>query len=514
MAEEIELKLALRMQDQPRLLRQALLKTARQRQSALLDNIYYDTPDLALRRRGIALRLRRQGPLWLQTIKLAGTATAGLSSRPEWEIPYAGHFDFSAIEVKAVRDWLQRPRLLARLTPIFETRFRRTTWHFALPDGDVIFTLDRGWIIAGGQRENISELELELADAATGQVAALFALAHPLAARLPLTPATCSKAERGYRLHTGMAPQPAKATPIELDDTLSPLAAFRHIALACLDHLQQNHAGALSSDDPEYIHQMRVALRRLLAALRLFAPQLPEALPLRLKESFRPLVQQLGLARDLDVLQTEIVAPVLAALPDEPRLAQLSNAITLQRYRARSDVNAQLQAPAYGQTLLAALHTLLCQLPVADNPPAASTPPASPPLTLPAFAAAQLRRLHKTLLRRAQAAHAGDPVSLHALRIAVKRLRYALEFLAPLTRGTSSRRTLRRLAGTQDTLGQLNDLAQAGSLLMRCAGDDPQLREAVTLIGGWHGPRHARLLATVPEIVASLPKLRLPRLSM
>lgn len=509
MAEEIELKLALRPQDQPRLLRQAVLRSARHRQSAVLDNIYYDTPDLALRRRGIALRLRRQGPLWLQTVKLAGTATAGLSTRPEWEIPYSGHFDFSAIEAKAVRDWLQRPRLLARLSPVFETRFRRTTWRFALPEGDVLFTLDRGWIIAGGKREAISELELELADASTGQVAALFALAHPLAERLPLTPATCSKAERGYRLYTGAAQQPAKATAIELDDTWSPLAAFRHIALACLDHLQRNHAGALTSEDPEYIHQMRVALRRLLAALRLFAPQLPEMLTLRLKESFRPLVQQLGHVRDLDVLQTEIVAPVIKALPDEPRLAQLSSAITLQRYRARSDANVLLQAPGYGRTLLAALHTLLCQLPAAGNPSADALP-----LTLPAFAATQLRRLHKTLLRRARAAHAGDPVSLHALRIAIKRLRYALEFLAPLARGASSRRTLQRLAGAQDTLGQLNDLAQAGSLLMRCAGDDPQLREAVTLVGGWHGPRHAGLLATVPEIIATLPKLRLPRLRM
>lgn len=509
MAEEIELKLALRLQDQPRLLRQGVLKGASQRQATLLDNIYYDTPDLALRRHGIALRLRRQGPLWLQTVKLAGTATAGLSTRPEWEIPYTGHFDFSAIEVKAVRDWLQRSRLLACLSPVFETRFRRTTWRFDLPDGGVLLTLDRGWIIAGGQREIISELELELADAATGQVSALFALVHPLAARLPLTPATRSKAERGYQLHTGAPLQPVKAAAIELDDALSPLAAFRHIALACLDHLQQNHDGALTSDDPEYIHQMRVALRRLLAALRLFAPQLPEALPLTLKDAFRPLVQQLGHARDLDVLQTEIVAPVLAALPDEPRLAQLSSAITLQRYGTRSAANALLRAPDYGQTLLAALHTLLCQLPAADNAPAAS-----PPLSLPAFAAAQLRRLHKNLVRRAGAAHPGDPASLHALRIAVKRLRYALEFLAPLTRGSSSRRTLRRLADAQDTLGQLNDLAQAGSLLMRCAGDDPQLREAVTLIGGWHGPRHARLLATVPGIVAALPKLRLPRLSV
>lgn len=505
MAEETELKLTLHPQDQARFLRQSLLKRASSRRSATLDNIYYDTPDLALRRRGIALRLRRQGPLWLQTVKLAGTATAGLSTRPEWEIPYAGHFDFSAIEVKAVRDWLQRPRLLARLTPIFETRFRRTTWRFDMPAGGVLLTLDRGWIVAGGQREAISELELELTAASNTALEALFALALPLAEHMPLTPAVRSKAERGYQLHASAPPQPVKAGTIALDGKLPPLTAFRRIALACLEHLQQNHDGALASADPEYIHQMRVALRRLFAALRLFAPLLPDTLAPALKDSFRPLAQQLGHARDLDVLQTEIVAPVLAALPDEPRLAQLSSAITLQRYRARSDASALLHATRYGQTLLTALHTLFCRLPEEHNPLSTS---------LAVFAATRLRRLHKNLVRRAGAAHTGDPTSLHALRIAVKRLRYALEFFAPLAARSAPRHTLRRLVGLQDTLGQLNDLAQAGTLLMRCAGDDPHLREAVTLIGGWHGPRHARLLATVPDTMVHLPRLRLPRLSV
>jgi adenylate cyclase len=83
------------------------------------------------------------------------------------------------------------------------------------------------------------------------------------------------------------------------------------------------------------------------------------------------------------------------------------------------------------------------------------------------------------------------------LRIGIKRLRYALEFFTPLLRRKSLPDLLQQLAAMQDTLGQLNDLANAGRLLMDCAGADQRLREAVTLIGGWHGPRHAHLLAGI-----------------
>ncbi|MDP1957474.1 MAG: nucleotidyltransferase domain-containing protein [Rhodocyclaceae bacterium] len=65
----------------------------------------------------------------------------------------------------------------------------------------------------------------------------------------------------------------------------------------------------------------------------------------------------------------------------------------------------------------------------------------------------------------------------------------------------------------QDALGQLNDLASAGELLMSCADADPRLREAVTLIGGWHGPRHHKLLKAVPAGLKQLGRLRLPKLT-
>ncbi len=193
MANEIELKLALPESAQRAFLRHPLLKSALEKHTDELFNIYYDTPDLALRELGIALRLRRQGNIWLQTVKCAGSSAGGLSTRPEWETPYGGQFDFSPVDDAAIRAQLERINGDGQLAPLFETNFRRVTWRF---DG-VLLVLDRGWIIAGDRREAISELELELAG---GEVGQLFALAERLKERLPIVPALRSKAERGLRL--------------------------------------------------------------------------------------------------------------------------------------------------------------------------------------------------------------------------------------------------------------------------------------------------------------------------
>ena len=509
MAQEIELKLALPESAQRNLLRHPLLRQASGKQSFRLVNLYYDTPGLTLRSQGMALRLRAKGRLWLQTVKCAGESGGGLSARPEWETPYVGHFDFSGIDDPTVRSCLEKPKLKARIAPVFETNFQRIAWLLEPQPGTRIeMVLDRGWIAAAGRREAISEIELELLQ---GDPAQLFAIAHALAGRVPVAPAPLSKADRGYRLFGQVPATPVKGTAVVLAPADEPLAAFRRIALSCLDHLQQNHPGACASDDPEYIHQMRVATRRLRAALRLFGPLLPVDFAARLTDPLQELMALLGQARDLDVLLAEIAEPVLAALPDEPRLAALTGIITERRFDRRQAAVAFLRSPPFGASVLAVLEALHGLDTSAQKVGAGGTAQAAE--NLAGFAADRLRRLRKKVLGLAARARIDDPPSLHALRIGIKRLRYALEFFAPLAAERQMRRLLRHLVALQDTLGQINDLANAGTLLMACAqerGGDPRLREAVTLIGGWHGPRHQNLLAAIPAQLKHLGKLRLP----
>jgi CHAD domain-containing protein len=220
----------------------------------------------------------------------------------------------------------------------------------------------------------------------------------------------------------------------------------------------------------------------------------------------RELMRALGQTRDLDVLMTEIVVPVASALPNEPRLTDLASAVTNRLYAARAEIHQVLQQPGYGQLLLTA-GNLLQRAPFVDPPGADAAAP-----SLLQFAERRLRRLLKHVLELADAARVDYPPSLHQLRIGIKRLRYAIEFFGAMLPGKSGNAAVKRLAGLQDELGQLNDLASAGTLLMVCAGHDPHLREAVTLVGGWHGPRHAALLGDIPDKLKQIRGLDLPRL--
>ncbi len=504
MAQQITLKLAVAEDRHAALLRHPVLASATARTRHQLVSIYYDTGRMALRRAGILLRLRKHGASWQQMIKRQVESGSGLTLRPEWQAPYLNHFDFSHVDDPELRAWLQRDKITGRLAAVFETNVRRTLWQFdPTPNTRIQVKLDRGWIASNGRRDSISELELQLV---SGSIDSLYQLALQLGQREALPPLLLSKAERGYRLFHDTPATPVKAGTVPIDATDSPLAAFRLIAQDCLSHLQLNHDGAVRSDDPEYVHQMRVATRRLRAALRMFRPVLPAGFAEQMLPSMRDLMRSLGKARDLDVLMSEIVAPVASALPDEPRLTDLASAITNRLYSALAEIRTTLRQAAYGRFLLTA-GMLLQRAPFVE-PPAAG----EEPQVLLQFADRRLHKLLKRIHELAAVARVDYPPSLHELRIGIKRLRYAIEFFGPMIPGKSGIATIKRLAGLQDELGQLNDLASAGTLLMVCAGRDPHLREAVTLIGGWHGPRHAGLLADIPDRLERIAGIGLPRL--
>jgi inorganic triphosphatase YgiF len=481
MKHEIELKLTLTRKALPALRRHPIFAGAERLGTAVtLENTYFDTPELALQARKVALRTRRQGRNCLQTVKCGAQSTGGLSERPEWEQRFDGVFDFTSIDAPKVAKLLRRHE--PQVVPIFTTRFRRETRRHSPEQGvRILMMLDCGTVIAGEHEEPICELELELEQ---GHPLDLLVLAGQLVADLPLMPADVSKAERGYRLRLGVAPAPqrAEAPPIDADQT--PVEAFRDLAFSCLRQWQANAPGAIGGVDPEFVHQLRVSQRRLRLLLDLFAPALPDAFVTEWRARLRDNASAFGSVRDLDVLYDEIVAPAAAPhAEDQAALAQLQQRVGAMRDAARAEVVTALDAGAQGR-LLIGLMAALYALPTNNLIGAAD---------LRTFARLQLKRLRKKVRRQYAAARTLQPAPLHALRIALKHLRYSVEFFAPLMPAKTASRQLKALTRAQGALGFINDMDVARTPLAACAGEDVALRAAAAFVRGWHGPEYMRL---------------------
>lgn len=519
--QEIELKLLVpglsadtalqRLRRTPSLRRRTL-------QQQQLLNRYFDTPDQALQRQRCALRLRHvsagtePGPLgtgtaptpehgshgaWRQTLKTAGTSQGGLSQRGEWEnVVTSGVLDAAALQGTAWDQLDPSGSLFATLQPCFETHCLRTTWRVRQRNGaDIEVALDAGTVQAGRRTEPLLELELELI---SGPPAALFTLAQELAQHLPLLPSDVSKAQRGYALAAQTPATAVRAQPVPLKKNLPPLALATPVLAEILQQLYRNLEGLLQHDDPELVHQARVAWRRWRSVTRLLRPWLP---PLPDTSTLQPLLHQLSTLRDLDVARHDTLPAwahgYLADNPGVPNASETkaaatsaaATALTRQAHwsavldalnsaaqHARQQVRHTLATPGAGSaflTLTAWLHAL---------PAHAAIPTAEPKKS---WATQRLARWHRRMKQLVQAAHA-NPTLLHRARLLAKRLRYSSEAIAsalPADAARRSRRWTRQASGWQLRIGQQRDLWQAIHLLEQLPGPTSHAEVAAFLRG-------------------------------
>ena len=494
---EIEAKFAVSSDAAAWLRRHPLLAHYRLRgpRSRWVESEYHDTPGLDLLRQGLELRLRRDGIRHVQTLKAVQSPSGSLHRRQEWECPLRGPaLDIEALAALLPSHAAATARLLhayaagGELEPRVRTRFHRTTWPLRSARGDEVeLALDQGEVRAGGQRLELCELELELK---SGQVSALFELAGALHAGLPLRPETRGKAERGFALLAGERALPRHAPKVHIDRAASPAAALGAMVEECLAQVQANAAGVVDSDDPEFVHQMRVGLRRLRSALALFKEFASPAEVVM--EGMRWSAAQLGCARDAEVLAQE----TLARIPSPQTLA--SEWRGLQEAAAAAATHARrLAAEAVGtprhvawQLALMAWVTSLME---ANANEAQAPSHTSTRASLADLAQRKLRRLRKRLRARGEGLKGADAQARHRLRIAVKKLRYATEMLG----GAPGR--LRPLIALQDQLGLLNDAEVTGPLLTRIAAETPALASSAHYAQGWlAGEAERRLRALWP----------------
>jgi triphosphatase len=172
-------------------------------------NTYYDTSAFELHHHCMALRVRRKGDRFVQTLKTRGESRDGLSRRGEWEWPLPD----AVLQPGLVPKELWPPGIeerLHRIGPVFTTDFNRTLCRVTLPEtllgpeqpaACIELALDRGTVSVmtprGPRSEAISEIEMELI---SGEVGTLRAFSLATTDGLPVFPCDISKAERGYRL--------------------------------------------------------------------------------------------------------------------------------------------------------------------------------------------------------------------------------------------------------------------------------------------------------------------------
>jgi inorganic triphosphatase YgiF len=449
--------------------------------SARVVTTYHDTPDRRLARRGVALRVRRDGRRWLMSVKgapLAGTSV-GVVDRPEIEWRLSGPtLDLARLASTPWRSLFAKTVQRDGLVPVFTTDVERTSLPLAFPDGTTAtLAIDVGAVELArpatrrAASSRIAEIELELRG---GDSRRLLELASELAADLPLRVEPRSKAERGFALADGVRDAPVRAREIVHADDATAGGAIAAILAECIRQVSANAIGFHGArlDDPEWVHQMRIAVRRLRSCCTLARDLAEDDLLAPVVAGTRWVLDALGPARDLDVFVLETLPAVLA---DRERAS--AGEETLAALRALERAAARRRRAADRAAIACVASSRFTCFVIAASRLAASL--AAYGLAGPgerrhggarAFAARLLERRARRLAKAGvDLDHAGVEAR-HALRIAAKKLRYATEFFATLFPRRRTRIYRDALAALQDELGVFNDAAIASRVAGVLAG--------------------------------------------
>lgn len=474
MSSHAQLRLRIAEEDADRLLAHPLLSGALTTHEQV-SNGYYDTEDLALRRLGLRLESQWVDDHWIQTLKdddprspeVAHQIKGGMVDHPG--LPVQG---------KAAK---KLARILAdqSLQSVFQIERERSKRDILLENGtQIAVTLDQGRIRMEDREEPFQELSLTLQ---SGTVQDLYGLVLELAEHQPLELEDADPAARGYELLCPQAITYHKAEPVQLPADASAEEALIIIVRVCLEHLRSNLA-ATRAGQAEGVHQMRVALRRLRSCLRVFNPLIPKEASADLVAEIHWLNGFLGPARDWDVFMEEGLGPICARFPDKRRLQGLhrqAEAIHQTHYQA---LYRCLHDPRYHRLILRLYGWLAAK---SWRQGLFETQQEGLDQPIANFATPILKQAHRRVVKRGKIFAELDAEDRHALRIRIKRLRYALEFFSSLYLGQAVEDYRDALTRLQDTLGVLNDIMVVELLL-----DEAKLGPATPtrhLIEGWYG---------------------------
>jgi triphosphatase len=480
--------------------------TARARPPRRLVDSYLDTDDWRVSQAGFVVRTRRRGRQDEITLKDSQPAAgSGLRQRLEvTEVLPPSGLDALGSDGPVGR----RLRAIVgshRLHEVLQVRTRRRPFALRVSGLDVAeVALDDTMIVVGtGQRPmHLRRVEVEVKP---DWLHALEPMVEQLRVSCGLRPAHLSKFEAGLLALGEEVPGTPDFGPTEVDagSTMGDLAfAVLRRQLAVL---RAKEPGTRLGEDPEELHDMRVATRRLRAALSLFAGVLPARAQV-FREELGWLGRLLGAVRDLDV-QLQGLADMASGVADmhvgpafagHDPLADLAALLERERAGARADMLSGLDSVRWDR--LAKGLTIMAQQGPARRPVATRVPAE---VAMPELVQARHDKVVKAARR---AARSGVVSDFHALRIRCKRLRYALEFSADVYGGRTAR-YVRELTALQDRLGEMQDAEVASIQLAALATGEAHLPPATIFVMGSVAERQRR---TVERLRRRLPG-QLPR---
>ncbi|WP_175776118.1 CHAD domain-containing protein [Burkholderia anthina] len=356
--------------------------------------------------------------------------------------------------------------------------------------------------LQGGTEPPRRHVELRLAapdwetpPARAAALHALFAAARELSGAWPAFVQLTSVIDRACAGEPGVA-EPVKAQPVGLTGIRTQRAALFALSGDIAAQWLGNESGVLDRDDPEFVHQMRVALRRLRTLMRFF-PRFADA---HWQDTFgvdlRWLAALLGTVRDWDVFSTESLPALIAADGGSADWNGTLDAARAQATAARVELRQALHSARYARLTLGWLEWLsTLALPSAEDDDAPS---------LRRHATKRVRRLFG-LLYASPSLTSLDTAARHQVRIDAKRLRYALEFFASLASRRTRTETVKTLARVQGVLGEANDTVVALHHLEQLAAPAYQLG----FVRGYGAALEQRAARDAETLLASL---RPPRL--
>lgn len=439
-----------------------------------LHDTYLDTPDHIMIQAGYACRLRREG--CRSHITLKGIRSSADVAHHREELKVAIEEDVALCPQRwpkgPVRDLVLDLSKGDKLVELFDVRQLRRSRYLTAEDERVAeLSVDSVSIEGPSRTQRFTELEVELLE--SGSEADLARIIHELSDLPGLSPQPTSKFERGYALtyrRTGKGAA-LQLGNVAIDDTMA--EAMRKILRPHFLRMLLHEHGTCLGEDPEELHDMRVATRRMRTALRVGCPYLNAPALRKIRDDLERVADVLGDVRDMDVFHQKVERYIVKKSLDPAAFTPLAQIWNVEYARRRNKMLDCLTSRRYNDFKRSFWSRLEDELPH-------STETVYVRDVLPAIVREQLTEF------REDAANLEDTTmtlsAYHTLRISGKRLRYTLEFFRDAL-GPGAAKAVDTLKSLQDYLGDLQDARVAANHLW-----------AVIEFGTWETPSQPRVL--------------------